>query len=71
MTCQEQVSYDSWNFHQCGKPAKFIIRNGGDRSRAVGRGEDLPVCGIHVPWFRRHATELQIDAVVPQGEPQA
>jgi hypothetical protein len=37
--CEKSVTWDSWHFHRCGKPAKYVLES--------GNGSKVFLCGIH------------------------
>lgn len=44
MKCVKSVSWDSWHFHPCGKPAKYIYK--------TTAGSSEPLCGIHAKRYK-------------------
>jgi hypothetical protein len=44
--CEKSVTWDSWHFHRCGKPAKYIFEK--------GNGSKVFLCGIHAKRYKEN-----------------
>ena len=52
--CEKSVTWDSWHFHRCGKPAKYVLES--------GNGSKVFLCGIHA---KKHKGSYGLTKICP------